>query len=31
MDEHKVPLRELYERLGTDPNTVSSNAAFLEK
>jgi hypothetical protein len=24
MDEHKVPLGELYERLGTDPNVVSS-------
>jgi hypothetical protein len=22
MDEHKVPIEELYERLGTDPNTV---------
>ena len=22
MDEHKIPIEELYERLGTDPNTV---------
>lgn len=22
MDEHKVPIEELYERFGTDPNTV---------
>ena len=23
MDEHKIPIEELYERLGTDPNSVS--------
>lgn len=24
MDEHKIPIEELYERLGTDPNSVGS-------
>ena len=30
MDEHKIPIEELYERLGTDPNTVCQFVTLLD-
>jgi len=28
MDEHRVPIEELYKRLGTDPEKVTVNPCF---
>ena len=31
IDDHKIPIEELYQRLGTNPETVSHHSFHLQK